>query len=153
MPVPPRMPGPPGPPGDFLTLDDTDRPAHEAPVTAAEIRRWCWHREAHEREPAPVIGERVLFRYYDWQPPVPATVTGVQDMTGVPNDGWGGTDPDPHVWDVLPGTTVLAGGLRPDPWPWVEMATGDGTAVKCKEARVRGGAGWLRPGSRWDTSE
>lgn len=113
--------------------------------TDAEVKRWAWERRPGEREPVPHVGEHVLFRPEDWAEPVPAVVTAVQDMRRH-NDGHGGGDPDPHVWDEY-------GLPRPDPWPWVTMRIGDdphsGREVKSKEARARGSAGWLRPGSRW----
>jgi hypothetical protein len=142
----PVLPSPEPPPAGGLAASDDGRPTGEPPVTVEEIRRSCWHRGPAEREPAPRVGERLLLRRRDWATPEPATVAAVQDMD-MPGDGWGGPDPDPHVWDG-------AGKLLPDPWPWITLTpdTGPATPVTCKEARVRGGAGWLRPGSRWDTT-
>jgi hypothetical protein len=98
------------------------------------------------------------------------------DLTGTPHDHWnrhGGLEetrgpglPDPGVWrwDENERCYALAG----DPWPWVQVrevilgARGrvlrddDGEPLLgqprwCKEARVRGSAGWLRKGSRAHT--
>lgn len=121
-----------------------DKPDHEPVVTGAESKRWAWHRQPDEREDPPQPGDVVLFRTEEWASPVPAVVTEVQNMIRH-NDGHGGSHPDPHVWDEN-------GLLRPDPWPWVTLRLGDdgtGREVRSKEARVRGSAGWLRPGSRW----
>jgi len=105
------------------------------------------------------VGEYVLFRPRDWQAPVPAVVAEVQDITRV-NDGHGAYGRqhdkedgrvDPHVWrwDENQQSWVL----RDDPWPWVIVELEDGRQLKSKEARVRGSAGWLRPGSRFAPRE
>jgi hypothetical protein len=123
-----------------------DRPGHEPPVTKDEIRRSAWQRAPGEREPAPEPGEVVLLRAADWEPAVSAVVLGVQDMA-TPGDFWDGPggEPDICVWDE-------DGALRPDPWPWVTLQPEDGPQRHAREARVRGAAGWLRPGSARDTT-
>ena len=95
--------------------------------------------------------------------PVPAVVAAVQDMTA-PGSHWrqhggraaaeGPGVPDPAVWvhDAARGWR-----LHDDPWPWVQVrkVTGQGDVLGdprwCREARVRGSAGWLREGSRAHT--
>lgn len=145
------------------------------PWTQAEIDRWAHNRRPHEREAVPQPGERVLLREEDFGPAVPAVVVAVQDMSS-PHDHWnrhGGTEhlrgpgqPDQNVWEPA------ADGwrMKDDPWPWVHVRvirTGedgsdlhddDGNLVLaaprwCREARVRGSAGWLREGSRAHTGD
>jgi hypothetical protein len=123
------------------------RPRHEPPRTPEEVERWAWEREPEEREDHPRPGEHVLVRTEEWAEPVPAVVIEVQDIVR-PNDGHGSHyAPDPNVWHPV------TGDLHPDPWPWVTVRLGhdpgSGREMKVKEARVRGSAGWLRPGSRW----
>lgn len=135
------------------------------PHTPAEIRRWAHQRQPREREPVPAIGERVLLREEDFAEPVPAVVAAVQDLE-TPGDHWrqhgqltgrmGQGMPDPSVWafDEAAGRHRL----HEDPWPWVHVRviTGEGEDGEpllapprwCKEARVRGSAGWMREGSR-----
>lgn len=135
------------------------------PHTPQEIRRWAWHRLPDEREAVPEPGERLLFRETDFGGTVPAVVTAVQDLSS-PHDHWtrnGGLEaqrgpgtPDVHVWryDETRGQHVMLD----DPWPWVHLQVitghdGDGAEILaaprwCREARVRGSAGWLREGSR-----
>jgi len=146
---------------------DTDMRPH----TPREVKRWAHERRPHEREQPPEPGERVLLREENFGPAVPAIVAAVQDLT-VPGDHWnqhgglvaarGRGVPDPSVW-----THDDAAGwrLHDDPWPWVhvqviltdaegnELHGDDGELLLapprwCKEARVRGSAGWLREGSR-----
>jgi hypothetical protein len=133
------------------------------PHTPQEVRRWAHERQPHEREAVPDIGERVLLREADFADPVPAIVAAVQDLT-TPGDHWrqhgqqvdqlGPGVPDPSVWahDDASGWRLAA-----DPWPYVQVQviTHEGGGPPdlapprwCKEARVRGSAGWMRPGSR-----
>jgi hypothetical protein len=135
-----------------------------SPHTPQEIRRWAHERRPHEREAVPEPGERLLFREELHGPCVPAIVAEVQGLT-TPGSHWhqhgqltgrlGPGMPDPSVW-----THDDAAGwrLHHDPWPWVwiQVITGTGDDGEpllapprwCKEARVRGSAGWLREGSR-----
>jgi hypothetical protein len=143
-------------------------PTDRRPYTRAEIDRWTEQRRPHEREEIPAIGERLLLREVNFGEEKPAIVVAVQDMSS-PHDHWnrhGGLEhlrgagiPDVNVWrwDETRGEHVL----HPDPWPWVQVQVitgedGDGNPVLaaprwCREARVRGSAGWLRPGSRAHT--
>lgn len=138
------------------------------PHTPAEVRRWTQQRRPHEREKPPEAGERVLFREENFGLTVVAVVTAVQDLE-TPGDHWnqhggqvqlrGQGIPDPSVWafDEQAGRHKL----HPDPWPWVQVsvvtgASDDGSDQLapprwCKEARVRGSAGWLREGTRAHT--
>ena len=138
------------------------------PHTPQEVRRWAHERQPHERETAPEPGERLLFREAEHGEAVPAIVAAVQDMTA-PGDHWrqhgglaerlGAGLPDPTVWafDEASGRHRL----HDDPWPWVQVQVITGTGDDgepllapprwCKEARVRGSAGWLREGSRAHT--
>jgi hypothetical protein len=135
------------------------------PHTRQEIDRWAHGRRPHEREEPPEPGERVLLREEDFAEPVPAVVAAVQDLA-TPGDHWrqhgqltgrmGQGMPDPSVWafDEAAGRHRL----HEDPWPWVHVRviTGEGEDGEpllapprwCKEARVRGSAGWMREGSR-----
>jgi hypothetical protein len=135
------------------------------PHTPQEVRRWAHERRPHEREAPPAAGERLLFRERDFGPAVPAVVTAVQDLITAA-DHWtqhggllrerGPGMPDPTVWAW--DEAAARHRLHHDPWPWVHVAviTGAGDDGQellapprwCKEARVRGSAGWLREGSR-----
>jgi hypothetical protein len=126
--------------------------------TPQEIERWAHRRQPHERERVPEPGERLLFREHDFGDAVPAVVDQVQDME-TPGDHWGSTSqPDPNVWEWH--EEAGRHQLKDDPWPWVSVrlisTAEDGTETLsaprwCKEARVRGSSGWLRPGSRAHT--
>lgn len=136
-----------------------------SPHTDAEIKRWAHKRRPHEREAVPAIGERLLLREADFGETVPCAVFAVQEM-GAAGSHWrqhgdrvaaeGPGVPDPTVW--VPGEHGWE--WHPDPWPWVHVqviTTGDdGREILsaprwCKEARVRGSAGWMREGSRAHT--
>lgn len=152
------------------------QPVNPGGWAPAEIDRWAHSRRPDEREKVPWIGERVLFREHEHGPAVPALVHDVQDMTGTPHNHWhrhgniehlrGPGQPDVNVWEPHPAGQGWV--LKADPWPWVhirEIRTGDdGTDLRdedgnlilaaprwCREARVRGSAGWLREGSRAHT--
>jgi hypothetical protein len=140
-------------------------PTEHAWRSPAEIARWAHQRLPGEREPVPQPGERLLFRAADFGDVVPAVVAGTQDMS-VPGDHWGGVpgrgQPDPNVWDFTDGdgNPLPYPVLKDDPWPWVSVcpvSTDDqgnevlGEPRWCKESRVRGSPGWMRPGSRAHT--
>jgi len=145
------------------------------PYTRQEIERWTERRMPHEREELPVPGERLLFREVNFGETQPAIVTAVMDMTS-PHDHWnrhgglertrGPGEPDVHVWRY--DEQRHAHVMLDDPWPWVQVSVirtsedgsdlldEDGKPVLaaprwCREARVRGSAGWLREGSRAHT--
>lgn len=154
----------PGTPGEQII------PPGYAP---GEVDRWAHNRRPHEREPIPEKGDRVLFRDHDFGAAVPAIVADVQDITGTPHNHWnrhgnaehllGPGQPDVNVWEP----EITAGGLitgrwvlKPDPWPWVQVqlirvdengGETPGELRWCREARVRGSAGWMREGSRAHT--
>ena len=138
-------------------------PPDTRPYTREEIDRWAWNRRPGEREAVPEPGERLLFRETPFGEPVPAEVTAVMDLSS-PHDHWtrhggfererGPGEPDVHVWrwDSGAGRHVMLD----DPWPWVQVrvlaAPGEWAPPRwCREARVRGSAGWLREGSRAHT--
>lgn len=151
---PPAIPGQPVNPGGW---------------TDWEIDRWAHNRLPHEREEPPQPGERVLYRAYEFGQAVPARVHDVQDMTGPPHNHWhrhGGLEaqrgpgvPDVNVWEPTPDRYGWQ--LKADPWPWVHIRVITGTGADgeeilgdpqwCREARVRGSAGWMREGSRAHT--
>jgi hypothetical protein len=147
------------------------------PHTRAEIERWAHRRQPHEREPVPEIGERVEFRQVLFGGTEPAVMVAVQDM-GDPHNHWhrhgdlelerGPGMPDVHVWThpdpvvrehpewwTIPRVRAQLV-LLPDPWPLVQVQvirTEGGeehlcAPTWCREARVRGSRGWMRPGSR-----
>lgn len=136
-----------------------------APWTDDEIKRWAHNRRPHERERLPHVGERLLLRTEDFGIPVLAEVVDVQDIHGTPHDHWnrhGGLEstrgsgiPDVNVWYWDP--DLRRHRLKDDPWPWVQVKVivgqddnGDDVYASptwCREARVRGSAGWLREGS------
>jgi hypothetical protein len=147
----------------------------DRPYTRAEIDRWTGQRRPHEREPVPQPGERLLLREVPFGEAVPAVVADVQDMSS-PHDHWnrhGGLEaargpgqPDVNVWAW--DEEHRSWRLRDDPWPWVQVQViaqdsrgndlrGPGGELMlgaprwCREARVRGSAGWLREGSRAHT--
>lgn len=147
------------------------------PHTPEEVDRWAHGRQPHEREALPQPGEEVLFREADFAVPKAAIVYDVMDLSS-PHNHWhrhgdleaerGPGVPDPGVWrwDAQQRRHVMLD----DPWPWVHvqvirlnpdgsrMLDEDGNLMLdpprwCKEARVRGSAGWLREGSRAHTYE
>ena len=144
-------------------------PSPPAPYTKAEVDRWAHERRPHEREAVPEIGEHLLFRETNFAEPVPAIVHDVQDMTGTPHNHWnrhgdleraqGPGEPDVNVWQWDEARQGWR--LKDDPWPWVHVQKILGTDENgdlvlappqwCREARVRGSCGWLRPGSRAHT--
>lgn len=132
-------------------------PPGEPPWTDAEMKG-AFTRAAAARTPLPAVGERVLFRAREWEEPAPATVTSVQDMT-VPlcANGTAEYAPDVHVWahpdpQAYPPKTWTHPQVRarlrvkPDPWPRVRLELDGGGSAVCRESRVRGAPGWLRPG-------
>lgn len=131
-------------------------PPGEPPWAKDEIARARCRPEG-ERTPLPAAGERVLFRRREWDEPVPAVITSVQDMS-VPLCSNGGTQypPDVYVWAHPDPEVPVASwthprvraelALVPDPWPRVRLELQDGRAESCRESRVRGAPGWLREG-------
>lgn len=137
----------------------------DRPRSPREVRRWARERRPAEREAPPLAGERLLFRQSEFGPVIPVITMAVQDLAR-PGDHWrqhgdlerfhGPGEPDPSVWewDEAEGRYRL----HPDPWPWVQVqeAGADGRPLPspprwCREARVRGSAGWMREGSRAHT--
>jgi hypothetical protein len=131
-------------------------PPGEPPWTKDEVTGAQCRPEA-QRTPLPQAGERVLFRRREWEDPVPATITSVQDMT-VPLCANGSTEfpADVYVWEHPDPAVPVASwthprargelGLRADPWPRVRLELDGGGAETCRESRVRGAPGWLREG-------
>lgn len=104
---------------------------------------WARRRPPQHRVPLPNLGDPVLYRHTEWEPPVPATVEGIENL----NDRT-----RPNLWQVLrdpvsgrilagPDHVPLAERL-PDPWPVLHILSRYGMAVT-QEARLRGSAGWL----------
>jgi hypothetical protein len=126
------------------------------------------NRPLSERPPLPGVGDRVWLRQHEWErdltgrhvPPVPVTVTAVEpdddpdSRDFVPDLGW---VRDPNLWHVVRdmfGQPIYDGeALRyapvADPWPWLDLQPDDDEyghpvpAVRAREARLRGSAGWL----------
>lgn len=157
---------------------DPHRPPHEPPVTPAEVTEWAHQRIGHAVipgkpviQPLPAPGDLVAVRVRPWAATIPATVTRVQPCDVISHPDWWGGEVDPDLWVPITnpdGTAVLDGlgapAYRPkwDPWPWLDLLTiptdrkrpheyRAGQLLRCKEARVRGSAGWLWPGHVLDT--
>ena len=129
---------------DFASIEATTR---DIPYDANELR-WQLLRPRHLWTPIPAPGELVCYRNDEWGPVSNARVVAVQSLD----------DRDDHyLWDVA--TVGGADGTerrpledgagrrvkvaRADPWLDLTLDTeGYGRRV-CREARVRGSAGWL----------
>lgn len=102
----------------------------------AEILRSMWGRPPAQRTPWPTVGQAVHFVREEWGDPEPAVVLEVQDPG----------DDDPNLRMPLHDASgVPQNGTPGDPAPWCVIQTDDGFVTRCREARVRGAAGWLVP--------
>ena len=98
------------------------RVAKGEPPRTDEERRAFHKRPPGKRSSYPQPGQRIRFVRDDWADPEPAVVLAVQS-------------PDDSDVNLL---------VNPDdPAPWVILQTSDGFVTRCREARVRGAAGWL----------
>lgn len=91
----------------------------QPPRTDQEIVASTWQRPTPT--PYPVAGQSCHFIRDDWMDPEPATIIAVQD----PNAADPNLTKNPN-----------------DPMPEVILQTADGFVTTCREARVRGAAGW-----------
>lgn len=143
-------------------MDDADR-AKWRPDLPWDANEYAWqaNRPEQHRVLMPRVGDRLLFRPASWSDElIPIEVREVQDLD---------TDEarrDPNVYDKVTappedphaamGNRVLLGPLgqplvrlRDDPWPWIKFQMLDdqgepyGSWRSCREARLRGSAGWL----------
>lgn len=99
-----------------------------------EVRRGMWGRPPGLRSGWPRAGQRLRFVRDEWGEVEMATVLEVQNPA----------DDDPNLrmpWHDADGRPQwhIAG----DPAPWVILQTDDGFVTRCREARVRGAAGWM----------
>lgn len=109
------------------------------------------NRPARERPPLPQVGDRVLYRRYDWhhdiaggrtEEPELVTVVEVQNLAD---------RSDPNLWHEVrdsQGQPVTDAGVPrfapvADPWPWIRVRRPDGLIAETRESRIRGAAGWL----------
>jgi hypothetical protein len=130
-----------------------DWPADQPPWTRSEIRDACWRRPPSARQAVPVPGEALLFRREEWGPEVPASVTAVHAEAA---DVHVWEHPDPHIPPASWGHPAVRAELRmrADPWPQVTLLLESGATAICRESRVRGAPGWLRPGGgAWMSEE
>lgn len=99
-----------------------------------EIRRSMWGRPAAQRTAWPTVGQSVQFVREEWGSPEPAVVLEVQ------NPG----DADPNLsMPFHDASGIPQHGTPGDPAPWITLQCNDGFVTRCREARVRGAAGWL----------
>ena len=108
---------------DFLGQAGAERrriAKKQPPWTPGEILAATWQRAMPT--PWPVAGQSCRFVRDEWMDPEPATIIAVQD---------------PHAID--PNLTKNPA----DPMPEVVIQTADGFITTCREARVRGAAGWM----------
>ena len=92
----------------------------QPPRADDEIVTSTWHRA--NPTPYPAVGQACNFVRDEWMDPEPATIIAVQDPSSA----------DPNLT------------RNPnDPMPEVVIQTADGFVTACREARVRGAAGWL----------
>ncbi|MFE5369261.1 hypothetical protein [Streptomyces mirabilis] len=99
-----------------------------------EIRTGMWGRPPGQQSGWPRTGQRLRFVRDEWGEVEMATVLEVQD----PADG----DPNLRMpWHDAQGRPQW--NVAGDPAPWVLLQTDDGFVTRCREARVRGAAGWL----------
>lgn len=111
------------------------------PWDAAE-HAWAQRRPARMRTPLPGVGADVFYRHRHFAEATRARVVSVQDLDD---------RTDEYLWHVArnsAGLPIVDGAGRrllqraPDPWVTLRLAT-DWGHVECREARVRGSAGWL----------
>jgi hypothetical protein len=108
---------------DFLGQAGAERrriAKKQPPWTREEIMAATWQRATPT--PYPVAGQQCHFVRDEWMDPEPATIIAVQD---------------PHSLD--PNLTKNPS----DPMPEVIIQAADGFITTCREARVRGAAGWM----------
>jgi len=110
--------------------------------------RWQLNRPRALWTPLPAVGDEVAYRNDEWGPVSRARVLELQD----PNDMG-----DHYLFDVV--TTTQDDGTgrvpyidgagqrvkqrRPDPWLTLTLDTEHNGRRACREARLRGSAGWL----------
>lgn len=130
------------------------------PITTADIA-YARLRPPAERTAPPRVDERLLYRHTEWDTDLlDAVVLAVQDPRE-PCELFGDPRVDGNMWRLSDraGAVHLPEGLapddlpagwlepHPDPWPLVRLLVPAlSLAVDCREARVRGSAGWLRAG-------
>lgn len=108
----------------------------QAPRSDDEIRRGMWGRPPGQRSGWPRAGQWLRFVRDEWADPEPALVLDVQDP--------GDDDPNLRMpWHDEQGRPQW--NIPGDPAPWVLLQCQDGFVTRCREARVRGAAGWLVP--------
>lgn len=136
LPVPPPVPQSPQWP-DFRGREGAEArrlAKGEPPRSDHEIRTGMWGRSPGMRSGWPRVGQRLHFVRNEWGDPEMATVLEVQDPA----------DNDLNLrmpWHDERGR--LRWDVAGDPAPWVLLQTDDGFVTRCREARVRGAAGWL----------
>ena len=107
---------------------------------ASEVA-WQLRRPGRFRTPLPAVGDRVFYRHRHFADVTAARVEQVEDL-----DDTG----DNYVWQpVTAGGQLVHDELGrrvfrqvPDPWVTLRLRTDWGVLV-CREARLRGSAGWL----------
>lgn len=125
----------------------------DLPWDSAELA-WQARRPVTHRTPSLALGLHLLFRPVAWSDElIPIVVTAIQDLDSDE------ARRDPNVYDKMTNpehTRVLTDPLgqpltrlREDPWPWIHFQVLDdqgqpyGAVRSCREARLRGSAGWL----------
>lgn len=105
----------------------------QTPRTRAEVMDGMWGRPKGRQTPWPTVGQAVRFVRHEWGDPEAATVLEVQDPG----------DDDANLRMPLHKGGEALYGQPGEPAPWVTLQTADGFVTRCREARVRGAAGWL----------
>jgi hypothetical protein len=125
---------------DRVTVEQMSRPFRYSRAEVESIR----NRPIDERTPIPEVGDTVWCRLDEWEEPHEALVTAVQSDDDID---------DQNLYEAL---QIVIGGRAvisqlDDPWPkvWLEVKVprSDGFVrtvhTHCREARLRGSAGWL----------
>lgn len=118
--------------GGHAAAEALRRAKGEQPHSDDEVIQSYWNRNNPAK--IPQVGERVKYVRFPWTQWEWATVLSVQPLT----------DDDPNLNGIvrdLHGNSYLCAS---DPAPYVVLQSDSGLVASCREARVRGSAGWHR---------
>jgi hypothetical protein len=105
---------------------------------------WTMHRRGRARVPLPSAGDRVFYRHRHFADVTAARVLEVQPVPGDDADYQFRVVCDQDARPLLEGAGRRIVEDVPDPWITLRLAT-DWGHLDCREARLRGSAGWLPP--------